>query len=237
MALICLMESRRVIAMVVTKTSSHQKLLLDHVEKSDEERMNMKDDIQSEMRLINEEMNKISEDNLNIAELSTPFSHLRSAVKPKLEITNPFMTDLSHQEKNQVLIKEEAQAKEWPTFTGEGEYDHISLIKTIEILQEYYVIPDELITARLHSLFEKSSKRWYYSIRQTIGKNTWSWWKQEIITKWANDSWRYRMENACENSFFHPDKDKPLTWFLKQVEILNALYPEMSQKMVQMKIT
>ncbi|MBW0586616.1 hypothetical protein O181_126331 [Austropuccinia psidii MF-1] len=76
------------------------------------------------------------------------------------------------------------------------------------MLQEDYAIPDELITARLHSLFEKSAKRWYYGIRQTNGKNTWSWWKQEIITKWANDAWRYKIENAFENSFFDPEKDK-----------------------------
>ncbi|MBW0535950.1 hypothetical protein O181_075665 [Austropuccinia psidii MF-1] len=44
------------------------------------------------------------------------------------------------------------------------------------------------------------------------------------------------MENAFENSFFDPEKDKPSTWFLKHVERLNALYPEMSQKMVHMKI-
>ncbi|MBW0504371.1 hypothetical protein O181_044086 [Austropuccinia psidii MF-1] len=31
-------------------------------------------------------------------------------------------------------------------------------------------------------------------------------------------------------------KDRPLTWFLKQVERLNALYPQMSQKMVHMKM-
>ncbi|MBW0497875.1 hypothetical protein O181_037590 [Austropuccinia psidii MF-1] len=123
-------------------------------------------------------------------------------------------------------MKEAPQLKEWPTFTQEGEYDHMSFIKTIDMLQEDYAKPDELITARLHSLFEKSSKRWYYAIRQTNCKNTWSWWKQEIITKWANDSWRYKIENSFENSFFDPDKDKPLTWFLKQVEILNALYPE-----------
>ncbi|MBW0573738.1 hypothetical protein O181_113453 [Austropuccinia psidii MF-1] len=104
------------------------------------------------------------------------------------------------------------------------------------MLQEDYAIPDELNTARLHSLFEKSAKRWYYGIRQTNGKNTWSWWKQEIITKWANDSWRYKIENAFDYSFFDPEKYKPLTWFLKQVERLNALYPEMSQKMVHMKI-
>ncbi|MBW0518705.1 hypothetical protein O181_058420 [Austropuccinia psidii MF-1] len=85
-------------------------------------------------------------------------------------------------------------------------------------------------------MFEKSAKRWYCGIRQTNDNNTWSWWKQEIITKWANDASRYKIENAFENSFFDPDKNKPLTWFSKQLERLNALYPEISQKMVHMKI-
>ncbi|MBW0564593.1 hypothetical protein O181_104308 [Austropuccinia psidii MF-1] len=168
--------------------------------------------------------------------LSTPFSHIRSPVKPKEELTNPFITDLSHQDNNQVLMKEAPQLKKWPTFTGEGEYDHMSFIKTIDMLQEDYAIPDELITERLHSLFEKYAKRWLYGIRQTNGQNTWSWWKEEIITKWANDAWRYKIEHAFENSFFEPEKDKPLTWCLKQLERLNALYPEMSQKMVHIKI-
>ncbi|MBW0542792.1 hypothetical protein O181_082507, partial [Austropuccinia psidii MF-1] len=51
--------------------------------------------------------------------LSTPFSHTRSPVKPKEEITNPFITDFSQQENNQVLIKEAPQLKEWPIFTAE----------------------------------------------------------------------------------------------------------------------
>ncbi|MBW0559382.1 hypothetical protein O181_099097 [Austropuccinia psidii MF-1] len=100
--------------------------------------------------------------------LSTPFSHIRSPVKPKEELTNPFITDLSHQDNNQVLMKEAPQLKEWPTFTGEGEYDHMSFIKTIDMLQEDYAIPDELITARLHSLFEKSAKNmvlWHKKIK------------------------------------------------------------------------
>ncbi|MBW0567087.1 hypothetical protein O181_106802 [Austropuccinia psidii MF-1] len=156
-------------------------------------------------------MDKINEANSNMPKLSTPFSYIRSPVKPREELTNPFITDLSH-------------------------HNHMSFIKTIDILQENYAIPDELSTARLHSLFEKFAKRWYYGIRQTNGKNTWSWWKPEIITKWANDSWRYKIENAFENSFFDPENDKPSTWFLKQVERLNALYPEMSQKIVHMKI-
>ncbi|MBW0552159.1 hypothetical protein O181_091874 [Austropuccinia psidii MF-1] len=206
------------------------------MEKSDEARMNPKDDIQSGIILITEKMDKINEANLNMPRLSTQFFHIRSPVKSKEEKANPLITDLSHQHSNQVLIKEEPQLKELPKFTAEGEYDHLSFIKTIDILQEDYAIPDELITARLHSLFEKSSKRWYYGIKQTNGKIIWSWWKQEITTKWANDACRYKMENAFENSFFYPDKDKPLTQFLKQVERLNALYPEMSQKIVHMKI-
>ncbi|MBW0565310.1 hypothetical protein O181_105025 [Austropuccinia psidii MF-1] len=104
------------------------------------------------------------------------------------------------------------------------------------MLKEDYAIQDELITARLHSLLEKSAKGWYYSKWKTSGKNTWSWWKQEITTQWANDTWRYRIESAFENSFFDPEKDKHFTWFLKKAERLNALYPEISQKMVHMKI-
>ncbi|MBW0461185.1 hypothetical protein O181_000900 [Austropuccinia psidii MF-1] len=168
--------------------------------------------------------------------LSTPFSHIRSPFKPKEEVANPFITQLSHQDNNQVLIKEAPKLKEWPTFTAEGEYDHMSFIKTIYMLQEDYAIQDELITARLHSLFEKSAKGWYYRIRQTNGKNTMSSWRNKRITKWENDFWSYKIENAFEISFFDPDKDKPFSWFLKKVKILNALYPKLAHKIVHMKI-
>ncbi|MBW0506363.1 hypothetical protein O181_046078 [Austropuccinia psidii MF-1] len=124
------------------------------------------------------------------AKVINPFSHTRSPFKPKEEMTDPFITDSSHQGNNQVLMKEGSQLKEWKTLTGEGEYDHMPFIKTIDILQEDFAIPDELIAAILHSLFEKSTKKWYYGIRQTNGKNTLSWWKNEMITKLANDFWR-----------------------------------------------
>ncbi|MBW0497745.1 hypothetical protein O181_037460 [Austropuccinia psidii MF-1] len=166
------------------KTSSHQKALLEHVEKSDEARMNLEDEIQSEIRLITAKMDKINEASLYMPKLSTAFSHRRSPVKPKEEIKNPLIKDLSHRENDQVLMKEAPQLKEWPKFTGEGEYEHISFIKTIDMLQEDYAIQGELITSRLHSMFGKSAKRWYYGIIKTPGKNTWSWWKNEIITKW-----------------------------------------------------
>ncbi|MBW0586041.1 hypothetical protein O181_125756 [Austropuccinia psidii MF-1] len=136
--------------------------------------MHLKDDIEREIRLITDKMDKINEAHSNIPKLSTSFSHTRSRVKPKEKLINPFMTDLSHQDNNQVLMKEEPQLKEWPTFIGEGEYDHMSFVKTIDMLQEDYAIPDELLPPRSHYLFEKSAKRWYHGIRQTNGKNTWS---------------------------------------------------------------
>ncbi|MBW0545279.1 hypothetical protein O181_084994 [Austropuccinia psidii MF-1] len=122
--------------------------------------------------------------------VSTQSSHIRSPVKEKDKITNPFISDSSHQGNAKILMKEAPQLKEWPKFTGEGEYDHMSFIKKIDMFKEDYAIPYELITERLNSLFEKAEKRCYYRIRQKNGKNTWSWWKNEIITKWENDFWR-----------------------------------------------
>ncbi|MBW0492918.1 hypothetical protein O181_032633 [Austropuccinia psidii MF-1] len=102
------------------KSSSHQKLPLDHVEKSDEARMNLQDAIESEIRLITEKMDKKREANSNMPKLVTPFSHIRIPFKLKEEITNPFIKYLSHQDNNQVSMKEAPQLIEWPTFTGEG---------------------------------------------------------------------------------------------------------------------
>ncbi|MBW0583031.1 hypothetical protein O181_122746 [Austropuccinia psidii MF-1] len=82
------------------KTSSHQQLLLDHVEKSDEERMHLRDDIKSEIRLITEKMDRINEANSNMPKLSTPFSDIRSHFKTKEELKYTLITDLRHQDNN-----------------------------------------------------------------------------------------------------------------------------------------
>ncbi|MBW0578955.1 hypothetical protein O181_118670 [Austropuccinia psidii MF-1] len=68
------------------------------------------------------------------------------------------------------------------------------------------------------------------------GKHDWSWWKSEMITKRANDSWRFKMENAFESAIFNSEKDKPLTWFFKQKDRFSALHPDMSDTMINMKI-
>ncbi|MBW0468829.1 hypothetical protein O181_008544 [Austropuccinia psidii MF-1] len=158
-------------------------------------------------------MDKITEENFNMLKLSTPFSDIIIPDKPKEEIKNPLMTNLSHKDNEKVSMKETPQLKKWSTLTGEGQYDHMSFIKAIDMLKKDYDITDEFNQCQ-------------------IGKNTWSWWKNEIITNWENDACKYKIENSFQNSFFDSDEDKPLTCFTKQVERLHALYPEVSHKMV-----
>ncbi|MBW0472434.1 hypothetical protein O181_012149 [Austropuccinia psidii MF-1] len=44
------------------------------------------------------------------------------------------------------------------------------------------------------------------------------------------------MENAFESAIFNSEKDKSLTWFLKQKDRLSALHPDISDTMINMKI-
>ncbi|MBW0528605.1 hypothetical protein O181_068320 [Austropuccinia psidii MF-1] len=44
------------------------------------------------------------------------------------------------------------------------------------------------------------------------------------------------MGNAFESAIFNSEKDKTLTWFLKQKDRLSALYSDMSDSMINMKI-
>ncbi|MBW0578651.1 hypothetical protein O181_118366 [Austropuccinia psidii MF-1] len=73
-------------------------------------------------------------------------------------------------------------------------------------------------------------------MRQDHEKHAWSWWKSEMITKWANNSWRFKMDNAFESTIFNSEKDKPLMWFFERKDRLSALHPNMSDTMINMRI-
>ncbi|MBW0582310.1 hypothetical protein O181_122025 [Austropuccinia psidii MF-1] len=110
---------------------------------------------------------------------STPFTEEKLSVKESL---SPFLGE------NVISAKDIPKWEEWPTFSCEGKYNHIELIRTIDMLQEDFHIPDEIVVGKLHSLFTRDAKKWYYKMRQHHGKHDWSWWKFEVITKWANNS-------------------------------------------------
>ncbi|MBW0551417.1 hypothetical protein O181_091132 [Austropuccinia psidii MF-1] len=104
------------------------------------------------------------------------------------------------------------------------------------MLQEDIHKPDEIIVGNLHYLFTRTANKWYYKMRLDNGKHNWPWWKCEIITKCDHNSLISKMENAFKSAIFNSEKDKPLTWFLKQKDRLSSLHPDMSDSMINMKI-
>ncbi|MBW0503387.1 hypothetical protein O181_043102 [Austropuccinia psidii MF-1] len=69
-------------------------------------------------------------------------------------------------------------------------------------------------------------------MRQDHGKHSWPWWKDQIIPKWENDSWRFKMENSFEEAMFSIERDSPMSWFLKKKDRLTALHPDMSETII-----
>ncbi|MBW0502821.1 hypothetical protein O181_042536 [Austropuccinia psidii MF-1] len=171
-----------------------------HLAKSDSERQKLKDEIISNVEQIHKNYEP------HMPRHSTPLT------EEKLSVKGSFTPLLGE---NVISAKDIPKLEEWPTFSGEGEYNHSEFIRIIDMLQEDFNIPDEIIVGRLHCLLTKTAKKWYYKMRIDHGKHDWSWWKSEVITKCTNNSWRFKMENAFESAIFNSGKDKTLTWFFK----------------------
>ncbi|MBW0578080.1 hypothetical protein O181_117795 [Austropuccinia psidii MF-1] len=97
---------------------------------------------------------------------STPLNEEKCSVKG---ILTPFLGE------NPICEKAIPKLEEWPTFSGEGEYNLIEFIRTIDKFKEDFHIPDEIIVGKLHSLFTRTAKKWYYKMRQDHGKHDWPW--------------------------------------------------------------
>ncbi|MBW0529688.1 hypothetical protein O181_069403 [Austropuccinia psidii MF-1] len=126
-----------------------------------------------------------------------------------LPLKNEFSTSLHSLKTSmgQTVLKEVPKLKEWPHFSGEGEYYHMELIRGIYMIKEDFELPDRWVTARFNTLFTKSAHRWHIKLRQEHENPSWTWWKSQIINKWDNDSWRFKIDTAFESSKFNADKD------------------------------
>ncbi|MBW0498308.1 hypothetical protein O181_038023 [Austropuccinia psidii MF-1] len=155
--------------------------LATHLAKRDSERQKLKNEMIANVEQIDKNYEP------HIKRHSTPLTEENPSVKGSL---TPFLGE------SPICAKDIPKLEEWSTFSGEGEYNNIEFIRTIDMLQEDFHIHDEIIVEKLHSLFTRTAKKWYYKMRLDHGKHDWPWWKCEIITKWANNSWRFKMENA-----------------------------------------
>ncbi|MBW0574383.1 hypothetical protein O181_114098 [Austropuccinia psidii MF-1] len=116
---------------------------------------------------------------------------------------------------SQALFREVPKLKEWPHLSGEVRYDHMEFIRGIDMIKEYFELPERLIKARFNTLFTKSAHRWYINLRQAH---------------------EHQMKTAFESAKFNADKDKALAWFGQQKDRLTALYPDISEFMIHRKI-
>ncbi|MBW0539889.1 hypothetical protein O181_079604 [Austropuccinia psidii MF-1] len=149
-----------------------------HFARSDSERQKLQNEIIANVEQIHENYER------HIPRHYTLLTEEKCSVKGSL---TPFLGE------NLISAKDILKLEEWPTFSGEGEYNHIEFIRKIDMLQEDFHIPDEIIVGKLHSLFTRTEKKWYYKMRLDHGEYDWPLWKSEIITKWANNSWRFKM--------------------------------------------
>ena len=157
----------------------------------------------------------------------TPFNrqtppHMPSNEQPREENSN-----------NRIEVP---RIKEWPKFTGEGEYDHLEFIRTIDLFKEDFDLGDIGISGRLSSLFKGNARRWFNDVRLANGRQPWSWWKEQITNKWGSPAWRYKLENKFDESIFDVEKDSPVKWFLTQKDRLQALWPNMSVQDMHLRI-
>ncbi|MBW0541374.1 hypothetical protein O181_081089 [Austropuccinia psidii MF-1] len=119
-------------------------LFQEQLEKNDKKRLELKEDIQSSI-------NHISLKN-DLPRQSTPILD-RNVPKMSNELHNTISSNAEVE--ISCNFKDIPRLQEWPTFSGEGEYNHMEFMKTLDMLKEYFNIPYEYISGRLHSLFTK----------------------------------------------------------------------------------
>ncbi|MBW0516073.1 hypothetical protein O181_055788 [Austropuccinia psidii MF-1] len=92
-----------------------------------------------------------------------------------LQLKNEFSTSFQNLEPSmgQALLKEVPKLKEWPHFSGKGEYDHMEFIRGIEMIKEDFELLDRLVIARFNTLFTRSAHRWFIKLRQEHGHQSW----------------------------------------------------------------
>ncbi|MBW0514716.1 hypothetical protein O181_054431 [Austropuccinia psidii MF-1] len=112
----------------------------------------------------------------------------------------------------------------------------MELIRGIYMIKEDFVLAERLVTARFNMLFTRLAHRWYIKFRQAHGHKSWTWWKTQIIYRWANDAWKFKVETACESSKFNFEKNKALPWFFQKKDELTALYLDMSKFMINRNV-
>ncbi|MBW0498282.1 hypothetical protein O181_037997 [Austropuccinia psidii MF-1] len=148
---------------------------------------NLQHEFRNSQRCRNSKMNHIEQILNTLPRMSNPLNQNEATIIPNtqvLEVENSQLkSELStsfhdlQPSMGQALLNEVPKHKEWPHFSGEGEYDHMEFIRGIDIIEKDFKLPDRLVTARFNTLFTRSAHRWHIKLRQAHGHQSWTWWK------------------------------------------------------------
>ncbi|MBW0516556.1 hypothetical protein O181_056271 [Austropuccinia psidii MF-1] len=141
-------------------------------------------DLKNFERCSNSKMNYIEQLLQILPRLSTPLNQNQGVGIPNqkvLDVENSqlkkeFSTSLHNLKPSigQEIFKEEPKIKEWPHFSGEGEYDHREFIRGVYMIEEDCELPYRLVTESFNTLFTRSAHRWYIKLRQAHGHQSWT---------------------------------------------------------------
>ncbi|MBW0531186.1 hypothetical protein O181_070901 [Austropuccinia psidii MF-1] len=120
-------------------TGHNAALFQEQLEKSDKARLELKEDIQSII-------NNISLKN-ELPRPSTPILD-RNVLNLKNDLHHTISSTADVETASN--FKDIPSLEEWPTFSGEGQYNHMEFMKPIYMLKEDFHIPDEYISSILH---------------------------------------------------------------------------------------
>ncbi|MBW0566310.1 hypothetical protein O181_106025 [Austropuccinia psidii MF-1] len=113
-------------------------------------------ELRNTQRCDNSKMNNFEQLLNTLPRISTPVNQNEGTGIPdpqvldieNSQLKNGFSTSFHKLEPSmgQALLKEVPKLKEWPHFSGEGEYDHMEFIRGIDMIKEDFELPDRLVT-------------------------------------------------------------------------------------------
>lgn len=188
---------------------------------------NLKQHMNNQLSIISTEISQIKRDMKNKITNNIPITELK---EDKEEPTNMDSKEL-HQ-----ILKILPPVADWPKFSGEGEYDHISFIKYIDHMLSSYKLPGSIALMRLPRLFEGVALDWFVTKSENKDIKDWDTWKTLIKDQFGTRLWKKKMIKIFESDFFDPLKDKPHKWCLQQKKRLDCAYPNLDPDEVNERI-
>ena len=151
------------------------------------------------------------------------------------DTSSPSIIDVDKEVRKQMLASI-PKTSDWPTFSGEGEYDHKEFIEWIDTLKSDIDLHDRIIVSRLNLLFKNSANEWYKGLKNNFGLQNWDWWKNQIDLKFGNATWRRRVQKAFYTSRFDAVTTPVAPWVTKQYKRIKSIEPYLNTEQINIKL-